>query len=84
MAELVDLAGVEHLGAVRGNRALADDDDREQAPAAVTAAQVLAHLVDRERPLGDEDRVGAARDPAVRRDPARVTPHDLDHDDPVV
>ena len=37
-----------------------------------------------DRLLGDEDVVGAARDPAHQRDPARVAAHRLDDDDPAV
>ena len=64
--------------------ALGDDHDREGAPALVTAAQVGAHLLDVERALGHEDRVGAARDPGVRGDPAGVAAHHLDDHHAVV
>ena len=40
-------------------------------PRGVAAADALADLVDVERPLGDEDDVGAAGDAGVGRDPAR-------------
>ena len=44
----------------------------------------LAHLVDVERHLGDEDHVGAAGEPRVQRDPAGVAAHHLDDHDAVV
>ena len=53
-------------------------------PARVAVAQVLADLVDVERPLGHEDRVGAAGDTRVRRDPAGMAAHHLDDEDAVV
>ena len=65
-------------------RALGDDDDREEAPARVAAPDQLADLVDVERPLGDQDHVAAAGDPRVERDPAGVAAHHLDHHHPVV
>ena len=67
-----------------GMRALGDDDDREVAPARVAAADQAAHLVDVERPLGDQDHVGAAGEPGVERDPARVAAHHLDDHHAVV
>ena len=45
---------------------------------------MLADLVEVERALGDEDRVGAAGHPRVDRDPAGVAAHDLDDDHAVV
>src|SRR6266702_8989662 len=76
MAELVLLATVhEALELV----ALRDDDDREVLAALMSAADVVAGLVDRDRLLGDQDHVGAASDPAHYGDPARVTAHHL-HD----
>ena len=53
-------------------------------PRGVAARDALADLVDVERALGDEDDIGAARDPRVRGDPARVAAHDLDDDHAVV
>ena len=70
--------------AVLRRRALGDDDDREAAALGVAAAQAVADLLDVERPLGDEDDVGAAGEAAVGGDPARVAAHDLDDDDAVV
>ena len=64
--------------------ALADHDDGELAAPVVAAAQVVADLLDVEGPLGHEDRVGAAGQPAVGGDPAGVTAHHLDDDDAVV
>jgi hypothetical protein len=50
----------------------------------VAPLERLAHGVDLERPLGDEDRVGAAGETRVGGDPAGVAPHHLDHDHAVV
>ena len=41
-------------------------------------------MLDLERPLRDEDHVGAASEPGVQRDPARVPAHHLDDQGPVV
>ena len=70
--------------AVLGRRALGDDDDRERPAAALAAAQVLADLLDVERALGHEDRVGAAGHAGVHGDPAGVAAHDLADDHAVV
>ena len=43
-----------------------------------------ADLVDVERDLGDQDHIGAAGDAGVKRDPACVPTHHLDHEDSVV
>ena len=43
-----------------------------------------ARLLDRDRLLGDQDHVGAAGDPGVERDPARMPAHHLDDHDAVV
>ena len=53
-------------------------------PSCVAALDLGAGLLDRQRMLGDEDHVGAAGDPAHDGDPARVTPHHLDHHHAVV
>ena len=66
------------------HRALGDHDDREVAPARVAPLDQPAHLLDVERPLGDQDHVGAAGQPGVQRDPARVAAHHLDDHHPVV
>jgi hypothetical protein len=50
----------------------------------VAALEQPADLVDVEGPLGDQDHVGAAGEPRVERDPARVPAHHLDDEDPVV
>src|SRR5439155_8105059 len=71
-------------GRVRDLVALADDDDREILALRVTAADVLARLLDGDRMLGDENHVGAAGDAAHHRDPAGVTTHHLDDHDAVV
>ena len=52
--------------------------------ARVAAPQLLADLLDVEGALGDEDRVGAAGDPGVGRDPAGVAAHHLDDHHAVV
>ena len=67
-----------------GRRALGDDDDREVRAALVAVRDAVADLVDVERLLGDEDDVGAAGEPGVRRDPARVPAHHLDDHHAVV
>ena len=64
--------------------ALGHDDDRERAAGVVAAPDPVAHLVHVERPLGHEDRVGAAGHAAVGGDPARVAAHHLHHHHPVV
>ena len=81
VAELVDLALF--LGS-RELAALADDDDREVLAARVPAADLARDLVEVDRPLGDQDHVGAAGDAAVHRDPAGVPAHHLDDHDAVV
>ncbi len=58
--------------------------DRERAPAGMPMAEVVAHTVDVEGVLGDQDRIGASRHPRVHRDPAGVPAHHLDEHDPVV
>ena len=50
----------------------------------MAALDQATDIVDVERDLGDQDDVGAASDPGMQRDPAGVTSHDLDHEDPVV
>ncbi len=64
--------------------ALRDDDDREVLAARVPALDQVAALLDRDRQLGDQDRVGAAGDARVHGDPARVPSHDLDDHHAVV
>ena len=68
----------------RGIGALRHDDDREVAPARVAPPDQAAHLVDVERPLGDQDHVRASGEPRVQRDPARMAAHHLDDHHPVV
>src|SRR3954454_3101735 len=70
--------------AVLRHRALRDDDDRERPPVLVAVADAVADLLDVERPLRDEDHVGAAGDAGIAGDPARVPPHHLDDDHAVV
>ena len=86
MAEGVDgVGGGRRLAAVGARRALGDDDDRERlAGRLVAVADVVADLLDVERPLGHEDHVGAAGDARVAGDPARVAAHHLADDHAVV
>ena len=84
MSELVGLARRDRHRALDGRRAFGDDHDRERLAARVPVPQPRAHLLDVERLLGNEDDVGAAREPGVRRDPARVPAHHLDHHHAVV
>src|SRR5207302_8803437 len=51
-----------------------DDDDRRVVPRE-PLLDVGAHLVDVERPLGDEDDVGATGEAGVQRDPSGVSTH---------
>src|SRR4051812_32495944 len=86
-AHMAERVGAPMLGqqpAVLGRRALGDDDDRERRAARMAALEVVAHVVDVERPLRDEDHVGAAGDPGVDREPAGVAAHDLAHEHAVV
>ena len=66
------------------HRALGDDDDRGVAATLVTALDAIAHLVDVERHLRDQDDGRAAGDAGVGGDPAAVAAHHLDHHHPVV
>ena len=50
----------------------------------MTAADQLADVIDVEGALWDQDDVGAAREPGLERDPARVAAHHLDHHHAVV
>ena len=84
VAEFVQLlGGGRFLGAELG--AFGDDDDGEVLVlCAVPVLDVLANLVNVDRPLGDEDHVRAARHPGVHGDPARVPAHHLADDDALV
>ena len=53
-------------------------------PAASRRRDLLAHLLDVERDLGNQDHVRAAGEPAVQGDPARVASHQLHHEHAVV
>ena len=81
VAELVDLAFVGDAGQLG---ALARDDHREVLAASLAPLDGSGDRVVVDRLLGDEDVVGAARDPREQRDPAGVAPHRLDDDDPAV
>ena len=50
----------------------------------MSLANRFRYLVDIERPLRNENRIGTACDSAVQRDPACIPPHDLDDHDAVV
>ena len=65
-------------------RAFGDDDDAELGAPAVALAQPLRDDVEVERNLRNQDRVGAAGDAGVQRDPARVAAHHLDDHDALV
>ena len=69
--------------AADGHRALGDDDDRGE-PSLEAASDQLADLLEVEGLLRDQDDVGAAGEPGVEGDPAGVTAHHLDDQDPVV
>src|SRR4051812_42753805 len=75
MAERVELAGLQLHRAFLRLRALGDDDDRRVVPGEALL-DVAAHGIDVERPLRDEDHVGATGETRVQRDPARMTTHD--------
>jgi len=45
---------------------------------------LTADLIEVERPLGDQDHVGAAGNAGVQRDPAGVAAHHLDDEDAVM
>ena len=72
-----------HRAALR-IRALRHDDDAELRAPLVALAQPLRRRGDVERDLGNQDRVGAAGDAGVQRDPAGVAPHHLDDHDALV
>ena len=77
MAEGVDGGLVGRRHAALGQGALGDDDDR-RVLALEALLDVVADALDRERDLGDEDHVRAARDAGVEGDPAGVAAHHLD------
>ena len=70
--------------AIAGPRTLRDHDDAEAPTRLLTGADLVAHLLDVEWDLGDQDHVRAAGQPAVERDPSGVASHQLDHHDAVV
>src|SRR6202161_3332757 len=70
--------------AARGDSSLGGHDDREVPAGAVTRADFLTHALDVEWNLGDEDDIGAPRQPAVERDEAGAPPHHLHHDHAVM
>src|SRR5829696_1337315 len=63
---------------------LADDDDGEVLAALVPTLQLPARRLDRDRLLGDQDRVRAAGNPAHDRDPTGMASHHLDDHHAVV
>jgi hypothetical protein len=63
------------------SRAFGDDNDTEPGAVFLARFQATRDRLEIEGNLGDENRVGAARDTRVERDPAGITAHDLrDHD----
>src|ERR1043166_1842078 len=67
-----------------GPRPFGRHHDGEAPAALLPLLDLLAHLVDVEGDFGNQDDVGASGKPAVQRDPARVPPHELNDEDPVV
>ncbi|CAB4870406.1 unannotated protein [freshwater metagenome] len=84
MPEGIHAAAAGRHVAARGPRPLACDHDREAASAGMARPQPVADLFEIERPLRDEDRVGAARHPRMAGDPSGVAAHHLDDEHPVV
>src|ERR1043166_3260360 len=87
-AEPLRRAGPGHLAQHRppplGPRPFGRHHDGEAPAALLPLLDLLAHLVDVEGDFGNQDDVGASGEPAVQRDPARVPPHELNDEDPVV
>ena len=77
MAEGVDLARDGRHGALLGRGALGHHDDGGEVAQRVALDQGVAHRVDVERLLGDEDHGGAAGDARPEGDVAGVAAHDL-------
>jgi hypothetical protein len=71
-------------GAVARPCALRHHHDAEAPACRLSRPDLLAHLLDVEGDFRQQDHVGAAREPAVERDPAGVTAHQLHHDHAVV
>ena len=84
MPELIDGTVRDGQHALGRNRAFGHDHDRKVLAALGPVAEPIAHLVDVERPLGNEDDVGTAGETTVKRDPSCVTTHHLHHHDAVV
>src|SRR5438132_251469 len=78
--ELVDLARRQGQGPRLGRGPLRHHHDRGEAALLVPALEAVAHLVDVEGLLRDEDLRRPPGDPRVGGDPARVPAHDLAHD----
>src|SRR5262249_51896907 len=54
---------------------LSHDDDGEVSSALMAMADRLSHFFDIKWPLGNQDDIGSAGNPAVERDPTRVASH---------
>ena len=65
-------------------RPFRDNDNAELGAPAIAREQTFRNDLDVERNLGDENRIGAARDAGMERDPSRVAPHHLDDHDAMV
>src|SRR4051794_120343 len=84
VTELVLLARRQLHRVLLGKRPLRGYHDRERASAGVAAAEEPADVLDVEWPLRDQDHVGTAGEPRLKRDPARMTAHHLHHHDAMV
>ena len=65
-------------------RAFGDDHDAEARAPSIALQQPLGDQREVERDLGNENRVGAAGDAGVQRDPAGIAAHHFDDHDPAV
>ena len=84
VAEGVDLARHRGHGALDGRGPLGHHHDGGEVAHVVARLQGVAHRVEVEGLLGDQDHGGAAGDARPQGDVPGVTAHDLDHHHPVV